>query len=275
MKQLKKLALALAVGAVLATGISAGEEETAAIAVYTDGAAYEGEVRLVNRSAYVSLREFACAVDNSVVTWDYDTSTAYVETESLALSAEKGGDYMVANGRYLWCDEGIFTDNGVLYVPLRRLAEAFGFDVRWDGEENAAHLTRKKGAIASAEAYYSEEDVYWLSRIIHAEAQGEPFLGKLAVGNVVMNRVMDEQFPDDLYSVIFDHKNGVQFTPTVNGQIENTPGEDSVIAAKLCLDGYRQWDDILYFLNPTIATSLWVPQNCTFVISIGGHDFYA
>jgi len=229
----------------------------------------------VNRNAYVSLREFACAVDNSVVSWDSRTHTAHVSTDSLSLSAEMGGEYLVANGRYLWCSEGIFTDNGVLYVPLRQAAEAFGFSSRWIGAENTTYLSRRTGSIVSAENYYNSDDVYWLSRIIHAEAQGEPFLGKLAVGTVIMNRMADDEFPDELYDVIFDNDNGVQFTPTVNGQIENTPGEESVIAAKLCLDGYRFSDSILYFLNPELASSLWVPQNCTFVASIGGHDFYA
>ncbi len=245
------------------------------VTVYTDGVPYEGEVRLVNRSTYVSLRAFSCAVDNAVVTWDGGTQTASVETDSLTLSAENGGDYLVANGRYLWCSEGIFTDDGVLYVPLRKAAEAFGFHIEWDGVSHSTYLTRETGAIPSAETYYDEEDVYWLSRIIHAEAQGEPFLGKLAVGTVIMNRMADEEFPDELYDVIFDRANGVQFTPTVNGQIENEPGEDSVIAAKLCLDGYRLSDTILYFLNPDIAGSFWVPQNCTFVTSIGEHDFYS
>ncbi len=210
-----------------------------------------------------------------MVTWDVPTHTAHVTTESLALSAQRGGNYLVANGRYLWCGEGIFTDNGVLYVPLRPTAEAFGFGVQWVERDSTARLTRRTGAITDGEVYYGEEDVYWLSRIIHAEAQGEPFLGKLAVGSVIMNRVADNEFPDELYDVIFDTKNGVQFTPTVNGQIENDPGIESVIAAKLCLDGYRLSDRILYFLNPEIASSLWVVENCTFVVSIGGHDFYA
>lgn len=274
MRKLKTYAAAFFLGLSMAVfsaiGISAID-----VTVYTDGLKYEGEVRLVNKNAYVSLREFACTVDNSVVAWDKETDTATVTTESLVLTATKGADYMVANGRYLWCSEGIFTDDGVIYVPLQRVAQAFGFNNRWSFTDNTNYLTRKAGAIEAADTYYDEDDVYWLSRIINAEAQGEPFKGKLAVGSVIMNRMEDEEFPDELYDVIFDNDSGVQFTPTVNGAIEKEPNEDSVIAAKLCLDGFRISNTILYFLNPDLASNFWVSQNCTFVMRIGQHDFYA
>ncbi len=274
MKGFKKWLRGLSLGCLVALFTAAGAG-AADITVRTDGLMYEGEVRTVNGSAYVRLREFSCTVDNAVVTWDEETDTASVVTDSLTLSARKDGRYLIANGRYLWCSEGIFTDEGVLYVPLRTMAKAFGFDCQWNETDRTAYLTRERGALLPADSYYNGEDLYWLSRIIHAEAQGEPFLGKLAVGTVILNRVADAQFPDQLYDVIFDRKHGVQFTPTVNGQIQNTPNEESVIAAMLCLDGYRLNEDILYFLNPKLATSFWVPNNCTFVASIGGHDFYS
>jgi len=77
----------------------------------------------------------------------------------------------------------------------------------------------------------------------------EPFLGKLAVGTVVMNRVDSDEFPSNTVDVIFDKENGVQFTPTANGAIEKDPDEDSIAAAKICLEDVRLSDDILYFLN--------------------------
>lgn len=267
---------AVALLAALTTGILASLRLFAAdVAVYTDGLRYEGEVRLVNQSAYVSLREFACAVDNSVVTWEAERNTATVTTDSLTLTAEKGANYMIANGRYLWCADGIFTDRGSLYVPLQRVAQAFGFSSRWSFADNTSYLTRKRNAIETADVFYDADELYWLSRIIHAEAQGEPFEGKLAVGSVIMNRIDAEEFPDALYDVIFDDANGVQFTPTANGAIANEPNADSVAAAKLCLDGFRISNEILYFLNPDVASNFWVVQNCAYVMSVGSHDFYS
>lgn len=251
------------------------ETEPADFDVVVDGFAYEGEILSVKNIAYVSLREFACMADNSVVWWDDEECAAYVETDSLTVRAPEDEFYIEANGRMLWCEYGVFTENDTLYIPLGKAAKAFGFDTTYVYEENTTYLTRQRSAVVSGEEYYDEEEVYWLSKIIHAEAQGEPFKGKLAVGNVILNRVESDEFPDTVYDVIFDDDHGVQFTPTINGAIEQEPGEESVIAAKLCLDDAVLSETILYFLNENIASSLWIPQNCKFVMAIGEHKFYA
>lgn len=259
--------------AALAAAVSAAEPDS--VSVIADGYPYTGMVAVYNDTAYVSLREFSAAMDNAVVSWDAETETAHVETDALTVSATENGQYIEANGRLLWCEYGTFTNrDGVMLVPLTTISKAFGFDHTWDGATDTVYLTRETAAITPASEYYDADEVYWLSRIIHAEAQGEPFAGKLAVGEVVLNRVEDAEFPETVYGVIFDNASGVQFTPTVNGAIDNTPNADSVAAAKICLEGVKRHDDILYFLNPTIATSFWIPENRTYVCTIGSHDFY-
>ncbi len=243
--------------------------------VTIDGWVYEGKVYKVNNTAYVGLREFSCYADNSVVSWNEDALTATVTTDSLMLSAVENRRSLDANGRILWCEFGIFRIDDALYVPLRQIAQAFGFDAAYIGSENRTYLTRQRGAIESGDTYYDSEELHWMSRIIHAESQGEPFLGKLAVGTVILNRVDDPQFPDTIYGVIFDNRNGTQFTPTANGTIYQTPGEESVMAAKICLENTRLSEEILYFLNRRISSSLWIVENCRFVMEIGGHSFYA
>ena len=251
------------------------ETEPADFDVVVDGFAYEGEVLSVKDIAYVSLREFACMADNSVVWWEEDEAAAYVRTDSLELRAPEDEFYIEANGRMLWCEYGVFTENDILYIPLGKAAKAFGFDTTYVYEDNTTYLTRLRSAAVPAEDYYDEEDLLWLSKIIHAEAQGEPFKGKLAVGNVILNRVESDEFPDTIYDVIFDNDHGVQFTPTVNGAIDQEPNEDSVLAAKLCLDDAVLNEHMLYFLNERIATSLWIPQNRKFIMAIGDHTFYS
>ncbi len=242
--------------------------------VSVDGYEYEGEVILVSDYAYVALREFSTMADNSVVSWDEDRAEATVTTDSLELHAVEGEDYIEANGRILWCEEGIFTYGDVMYAPLRQIAKAFGFECDYDPDDHGTYLTRRSAAITPDYEYYDEEDLYWLSKIINAESGAEPFLGKIAVGNVVLNRVASDEFPSSVYDVIFDTQNGVQFTPTANGAIEEEPCEDSIAAAKICLEDNRLSDDILYFLNEKIAASLWIVENCTYVMTIGSHDFY-
>ena len=99
--------------------------------------------------------------------------------------------------------------------------------------------------------------------------------GQIAVGNVVLNRVRSEQFPNTIYEVIFDRAYGVQFTPTANGTIYCEPDEEAIIAAKLCLEGYTLSEGILYFLNPALSSNFWVPNNRDYVMTIAGHDFYS
>ncbi|MDR2420813.1 MAG: cell wall hydrolase [Oscillospiraceae bacterium] len=117
---------------------------------------------------------------------------------------------------------------------------------------------------------YGAEDVKWLSRIIYAEAGGESFDGMLAVGNVVMNRLRSEYYPDTVHGVIFDRRSGVQFTPAYSGAINNTPSEACVKAAKLALDGAEIVGGSLYFAS----ASCWASRHRELYKTIGAHDFY-
>lgn len=254
---------------------SDGRNSEGAVDVIVDGWEYSGRILVKNSSAYVSLREFATMADNSVVSWDSATHTAYVKTDTLELSAREADNYIIANGRALWCEGGIFTTGGTIYVPLRQVAYAFGFDHDYVFAENTTYLTRYRASIVPGEEFYDSGELYWLAKIINAEAEGEPFLGKLAVGTVILNRVDSDEFPSSIYDVIFDTENGVQFSPTANGAINRDATADSIIAAKICLENTRISDEILYFLNEEIATNFWIVENCTFVMSIGCHDFYA
>lgn len=120
-----------------------------------------------------------------------------------------------------------------------------------------------------------DDKIFWLSRIIHAEAQGEMCIGKVAVGNVVLNRVVSDKFPNTIYGVIFDKQYGhTQFSPVLDGSIYNTPNKDSVKAAIEALDGARPAEEALYFLNPRKATNFWIVRNREFLLTIEGHDFY-
>lgn len=257
------------------TMISRGDLKRQGVNVVIDGFPYEGEVFTLKDTAYVGLREFSCVADNSVVWWNDSSETAHVSTPSLELTVPRNQYYMDANGRILWCAYGNFTLGGVMYVPLIQLAHALGFDYEYSAADHTTYLTRVRGSIIPGDEFYDQNDLYWLSKIIHAESQGEPFIGKIAVGNVVLNRVDSHEFPSTIYDVIFDRKNGVQFSPTADGAINQTAGEESILAAKLCLEDTRLSDDILYFLNQKMATNFWIVHNCDFVVSIGGHDFYS
>jgi len=246
------------------------------IPVYMDGILMFKGYKIED-TTYVSLRTFCNALDKDLsIRWDQDSKTACVEADGLTLSAREGDNYITANGRYFYVPDGVLNDNGIILVPIREVAKVFNVKVNWSSRYWTIDLdTSDMKFIESGDQFYSEEDLYWLSRIINAESLNQPLEGKIAVGNVVLNRVADESCPDTIYDVIFDKKYGVQFSVTTNGTIYMDPSEESIIAAKICLEGYSVVGDSIYFVNPDIGVSSWFENTRTFVKSIGDHDFYA
>lgn len=244
------------------------------VAVYVNGKSYSGNAYLIGSVTYVGIREFSMYMGASSVSWDSSVKTATVKSDSLTVKAKSNDPYIIANDRYLWAASGIIIRNGTMYVPLRTMAKAFGCSVSWNAKVFAAYVSGSS-ALQSGRSFYNNDSVYWLSRIIHAEASGESLLGKVAVGSVVLNRVKSPEFPNSIYSVIFDKKNGVQFTPTANGAINCTPSAESIIAAKLCLDGATISEKALFFINEALAQSSWVSENRKFIVTVGNHKFYA
>lgn len=122
---------------------------------------------------------------------------------------------------------------------------------------------------------YNTGDIYWLARIIEAEAGGEPYEGKVAVGNVILNRVNSKEFPNTIYNVIFEYYGSIpQFSPVADGTIYNTPSQESIDAAKDSLNGMRPVGNSTYFFNPNKAAGTWIVKNKSYVSRIGGHVFY-
>ncbi len=109
-----------------------------------------------------------------------------------------------------------------------------------------------------------------LARIIEAEAKGESYEGKVAVGQVVLNRVNHRQFPDSVKEVIYQP---CQFEPVMNGAIYNEATQTSLQAAKEALRGKGPVGDALYFYNPAIAAGQEWFDTLEYVTTIGNHVF--
>ena len=194
------------------------------------------------------------------------------------ISAEAGEAYICSEGRCIPCSVSdisvkVLDVSGLLCAPVSALASASGQSVSC--KKDGTVILSGAPTFPSAETVYGEEDLYWLSRIISAEARGECFEGQLAVGCVVINRTAHRSFPDTIYEVIYDDKFGVQFTPAYSGSVKNEPTASSVCAAKLCLEGFSLSDSILFFFNSSIAAGSWITANRTFTVTIGNHDFYS
>lgn len=225
----------------------------------------------------IPLRAISDALSADTVLWNEAKSTAYIKKGNTEIQITKNSKIAWVNGKKATLDAKAMIVADRFFVPIRFIAETFLASVNWDKTTYTANISHPNVEVPAhmiGERAYSHDDLYWLSRIVHAESEGEPMLGKVAVANVVLNRVRSPLFDDSVYDVIFDRKYGVQFTPTANGAIYNTPSGDSIIAAKRALFGENHAGKSLYFLNPSISTSFWIVNNRTFYKSIGNHDFY-
>ena len=230
---------------------------------------------LIGGVTYVPFRAFVEAAGGHSVRWIAASRTGEATTAGGAvITARVGDEYVQYGARVFYTAAPVRIVNDRLYVPVRTLAGCFGIEVSWHAGTRSVVLTKTGNIPRSDEGYYDPSALYWLSRIISAEAKGEPFSGQIAVGNVVLNRVASPDYPDTIYGVIFDRKHGVQFTPSVNGTIYDAPTVSAIRAAKACLEGYSLSGSILYFFNPSLATSKWISENCTYVFRIGEHVFY-
>ena len=116
---------------------------------------------------------------------------------------------------------------------------------------------------------YSNNDITVLAKMIHGEARGESYIGKVAVGAVILNRVEDKKFPGSVYSVCFQPGT---FDAVKDGQYYLEPDKESINAAKAALGGWDPTYGALYYWNPDTATSKWIWSR-NVITQIGKHVF--
>ena len=171
-------------------------------------------------------------------------------------------------GYYTGAVDGIFgpkTKEAVMYFQRKNGLAVDGIA----GPKTLAAMGIASGNTASASGGYSNSDVYLLARLIHSEARGESYTGQVAVGAVVLNRVRSAAFPNTISGVVYQ-KNA--FTAVSDGQINLSPDETAIRAAKDAMNGWDPSCGAIYYYNPKIATSKWILSRKV-VITIGNHVF--
>ncbi|MBY9081280.1 cell wall hydrolase [Paenibacillus sp. HN-1] len=134
-------------------------------------------------------------------------------------------------------------------------------------------LNRDERSQATRSYTVSKEEVLLLQKIVMAEAEGEPYEGKVAVANVVLNRLRSANFPKSIRDVVYQKH---QFSPVANGRLKRVrPNADTVKAVSAALSGTKAVsDDTYYFLSLKLAQDLTVHHSQTFTKKIGNHSFY-
>lgn len=126
-----------------------------------------------------------------------------------------------------------------------------------------------RGSAVSRGAAVDRDTVYLLARVIEGEAADEPYVGKVAVGAVILNRTQSSDFPRTIQGVVYEQD---AFESVTNGQYHRPLSNESLNAAMDALNGQDPTGGALYFWNPVTATSPWVWSR-PIVLTIGGHVF--
>ncbi len=247
-----------------------------AVDLYKDGRrVLAGEVADIGGTVYVPVARFASLFGDFSTTYTESTETFTLRGPSLSLTVRVGDPYITVNDRIFYTVTPVLSLGGWIFAPLPAMTKAMGSTVTIRAGYYEAYIqTGDPTAVATAAEVYDSTDLYWLSRIISAEARGEPLRGQIAVGTVVLNRTRSSSFPNTVKEVVFDRKYGTQFAPVSNGTIYNTPTASAILAAKMCLEGYSVSSNALYFFNPAVSPTNWISRNRPYLFTIGNHKFY-
>lgn len=136
--------------------------------------------------------------------------------------------------------------------------KALGMNAQSGGAGNSAGSSNANGSL------------YLLARLVYGEARGEPYKGQVAVAAVVLNRVKSSQFPNSVSGVIY--QSGA-FSVVDDGQINLTPDETAIKAARDAMNGYDPTNGCLFYYNPAKTTNKWMLSKPV-LLKIGNHSFF-
>ena len=171
-------------------------------------------------------------------------------------------------GYYTGALDGVFGSKTLTAVKLFQRKNGLTAD-GIVGKKTLAALGLSLSGSGSSSAATATGDVYLLARLIYGEGRGEPYKGQVAIGAVVLNRVKSASFPNTIAGVIY--QSGA-FDAVSDGQINLSPDETAIKAAKDALNGWDPTGGCLFYYNPKTATSKWM-LSCPVLLRIGNHAF--
>jgi len=173
-------------------------------------------------------------------------------------------------GYYTGSVDGIYgskTKEAVIYFQKSNGLTADG--IVGNQTFKALGLQKYATTTSTATAAGSSGDVNLLARAIQGEAEGEPYIGKVAVGAVLINRVGSPDFPNSLSGVVYQ---GLALESVANGRIYTPLSSDSLKAAREAYNGYDPTYGCLYFWNPSKKVNPWVWSR-EIIVTYGNHVF--
>lgn len=142
-------------------------------------------------------------------------------------------------------------------------------------EEEKKAAEQQAHMIPASSYAYSEEDYQVLLRIVQAEAGICDQNGKIMVANVILNRVRDSEFPNNITDVVYQRS---QFSPVSNGAINRVKvTQETIDCVNRALSGEDYSQGALFFMYRGGSRSHavnWFDRNLTFLFKHGNHEFF-
>lgn len=222
---------------------------------------------------YVPIRFTSMALNALQIQWDYDTEIALVRfCEETEVRIDVASGTIYRNGVPYDAQGSVLFRDHRLFVPLRDMATLAGASLDWDSRHYVVDLF-KDGVEVPEEIIadpIDQKQWLWLSRIVEVETGGNDLQAKLAVANVVLNRVNSSRFPGTVHDVIFEVNTHVQFPPAHRSSFQTLqPSQASWQAAKAAMYGQNNIGGALFFNNRP-----WSHMSSRFIARIGGNYFY-
>ena len=203
----------------------------------------------------------AIALAQSVMAGVYKKGSSGVMVSQIQTRLKSWGYYSGAvDGVY-----GSATEKAVRYFQS---ANGLAVDGQ-AGDKTLAALGLYDTGSSGSSGSSASGDAALLARLISAEARGEPYIGQVAVGAVVLNRIKHPSFPNSLSGVIY--QSGA-FSCIDDGQFNEPVADSAYRAANEALNGSDPTGGAIYYFNPVTATSKWIWTRPLLLV-IGKHRF--
>ncbi len=227
---------------------------------------------MMDDTVYVPIRFVANALCADIQ-WEGETRTATILDGETTITLTHDSNIVTVNGEsHMLKIVPPVIDNRTL-VPIGFIEDHMNCQVNWNENTYTVEIIKENltvPAMSIIERGYTDDDLLLLAKIVTVEAMDLSFDGKVAIANVVINRKKSTSFPNTIKDVIYDKEYCKQFPPAHKTSFATrVPSKDSIIAAKMALEGINNISVCLFFNNKPFKS-----KAKDFYMNIDGEYFY-